>query len=90
MPNLASQRRIAFSSIVSNTGCRSPGELLITFSTSDVAVCCSSDFGEIVGALLYLVEQPDVLDRDHRLVGEGRDKLDLLVGKGRDSSAGQA
>ena len=28
-------------------------------------------FGQIVGALLHLVEQPHVLDRDHRLVGEG-------------------
>ena len=42
-PNLASQMRVAFSSIVSNTGCSSPGELLMTFSTSEVAVCCSSD-----------------------------------------------
>ena len=32
----------AFSSIVSNTGLRSPGELLMTWSTSEVAVCCSS------------------------------------------------
>ena len=35
MPNLASQRRAAFSSIVSNTGSRSPGERLMTLSTSD-------------------------------------------------------
>ena len=39
---LASQMRTAFSSMVANTGCRSPGELLMTWSTSDVAVCCSS------------------------------------------------
>jgi hypothetical protein len=28
--------------MVSNTGSSSPGELEITWSTSDVAVCCSS------------------------------------------------
>jgi hypothetical protein len=28
--------------MVANTGSRSPGELLITWSTSDVAACCSS------------------------------------------------
>ena len=30
---------------------------------------------------LHLVEQPYVLDGDHRLVGEGCDQLDLLVGE---------
>ena len=32
-------------------------------------------------ALPHLVEQPHVLDRDHRLVGEGCDQLDLLLGE---------
>ena len=32
-------------------------------------------------ARLHLVEQPHVLDRDHCLVGEGCDQLDLLVGE---------
>ena len=41
-PKAASHRRIAFSSIASNTGARSPGEELMTCSTSAVAVCCSS------------------------------------------------
>ena len=41
-PNSASQMRRAFSSIAWNTGSSSPGELLMTRSTSDVAVCCSS------------------------------------------------
>ena len=35
------------------------------------------------------VEQPDVLDRDHRLGGEGGDQLDLLVGKRLDGLAHQ-
>ena len=42
VPNLASQSRVAFASMVWNTGSSSPGELEITCSTSEVAVCCSS------------------------------------------------
>ena len=37
----ASHRLIAFSSIASNTGLRSPGDELMTCNTSAVAVCCS-------------------------------------------------
>ena len=37
-----------------------------------------------------LVEQPRVLDGDDGLVGEGRDELDLVVGKGPDFLAVQA
>ena len=55
-PNLASQIRTAFSNIVANTGWRSPGALLITWSTSEVAVCCSSDFGKFARALLLCFE----------------------------------
>ena len=36
---------------------------------------------ELAALVLDLVEQPHVLDRDHRLVGEGGDQLDLLVGE---------
>src|SRR5262249_23109808 len=39
---LASQRRVAFASMASKTGCNSPGELPMTPSTSEVAVCCSN------------------------------------------------
>ena len=42
VPNLASQMRTAFSSMAWNTGSNSPGELEMTLSTSEVAVCCSS------------------------------------------------
>jgi hypothetical protein len=38
-------------------------------------------FTQIVGALAQLVEQPDILDGDHGLGGEIREKLDLLVGE---------
>ena len=37
--------------------------------------------GELAARFLNFVEQPHVLDRDHRLVGEGGDQLDLLVGE---------
>ena len=43
LPNLASHIRVAFSSMVSNTGSSSPGELEMTCRTSEVAVCCCSD-----------------------------------------------
>src|SRR5215470_9102848 len=41
VPNLASQRRVAFARMAWKTGCSSPGELLMTCSTPEVAVCCS-------------------------------------------------
>jgi len=40
-PKLAPQMRVAFASMASKTGCKSLGELEITRSTSDVAVCLS-------------------------------------------------
>src|SRR5204862_6693339 len=38
-------------------------------------------FGEMPAALLDFVEQPDVLDGDRSLVGEGGYQFDLLVGE---------
>jgi hypothetical protein len=35
--------------------------------------------GEIARACLHLVEQPHVLDRDHRLIGEGLQEFDLSL-----------
>src|SRR5262249_53527378 len=43
VPNLASQSRVAFSSMALNTGSSSPGDELMTRSTSEVAVCWSND-----------------------------------------------
>ena len=48
-----------------NTGSSSPGELVMTFSTSEVAVCCSSR-----SFAAQLVEQARVLDGDDGLGGE--------------------
>src|SRR6266702_3494934 len=42
VPISALHSRVAFASIAWNTGCSSPGELLMTRSTSEAAVCCSS------------------------------------------------
>ena len=38
-------------------------------------------FLEVAGALLQFTEQPRVLDRDDRLVGEGANQLDLPLGE---------
>ena len=59
--------------MASNTGCTSEGELAITFR------CRPSP--SAAPALPRLVEQPCVLDRDHRLVGEGLQQLDLMGGE---------
>ena len=38
--------------------------------------------GQLAVPRLELLEEPHVLDRDHRLVGEGLEELDLLAGEG--------
>ena len=50
----------------------------MTPKISLVAVCCSNDSVEFL-------EQPHVLDGDHRLIGEGFEELDLRRGEGRTS-----
>ena len=62
----------------SSTGWMSVGDFAITCSISLVAVCCSS-VSASSWLRLHLVEQADVFDRDHGLVGEGLDQFDLLV-----------
>ena len=57
-----------------NTGSSWPGELLMIFRTSAVAVCCWRDFAQ-------LVEQPRVLDGDDGLGSEVLHQLDLLFGE---------
>ena len=69
MPNLASQIRVAFASMAWKTGSSSPGELTDDLSTSDVAVCCSSNSSDRMCVVLGL-KQPRVLDRDDGLGGE--------------------
>ena len=47
----------------------------MTLRTSEVAVCCCSEFSS------QLAQQPGVLDGDDGLRGEVRHQLDLLVGE---------
>src|SRR4051794_34656057 len=75
--------------MASNTGCVSESELLMTSSTSDVAVCCSECLGEFSRAGLNFLEQPGVLDCDHGLVGKGGNELNLLVDEGLGALARQ-
>ena len=81
LPNLAPQMRMAFASMASNTGSSSPGELLMTLQDFGGRRLLLQGLGEFPRALLLRLEQPHVLDGDGRLVGEGGDKLDLLLGE---------
>ena len=67
-----------FRAMVSNTGCSSNVERLMTLSTSLVAVCCSR-IQQLARTRLHLIEQPRVLDGDDGLSGEVLHQLDLLV-----------
>ena len=73
--------------MVSKTGCTSVGELEITRKIGAVAVCCSSASvtwawaPSAPGSRPQFREQPHVLDRDDRLVGERLEERDLLVGE---------
>ena len=60
--------------MVRKTGSKSPGEPLITCSTSAVAVCCWS--GLVQGPICF-----GARDGDHRLLGEGLQQLDLSIGE---------
>ena len=80
MPNFASQMRTAFSSMILNTGSNSPGDELMTFSTSERPSAAPA-IGEIVGAPTQFIEQPRVLDGDDGLGGEVRDQRYLLFGE---------
>ena len=51
----------------------------MTLRTSAVAVCCSRATLTLARARLHLLEEPHILDRDNRLVGEGGDEVDLLL-----------
>jgi hypothetical protein len=66
--------RVAFSSIVRNNASKSPGDELITRSTSDVAVCCSSASRNSLSSR--------VLDGDNRLIRESGNEINLLLGEG--------
>ena len=76
---VASHSRAALSAMVSKTGWTSVGELLIDPQDLAGRGLLLQRLGEIAVARLQLREQPDVLDGDDGLVGEGLQQLDLLV-----------
>ena len=87
MPNLASQMRTAFSSMALEhrlEGRRRTADDLQHLGGGGLLL---QRLGQLARARLHLVEQPHVLDRDHRLVGEGLDQLDLLIGERLDLQA---
>ena len=53
---------------------------LVRHVGEELGLVLVGDF-ELAALLLDLVEQPHVLDRDHRLVGEGLEQRDLLLGE---------
>ena len=77
----ASHKRTADSSRVLSTVGRSNVERLMTLSTSDGGGLLLQRLGKFARALLLRLEQSRVLDGDHRLIGEGLDQLDLLLGE---------
>ena len=71
----------AFSTSVSKTGWRSIGERLMTLQDLARGRLLLQRLGQVAVPLLELLEQPDVLDGDDRLVREGLQQLDLVVGE---------
>ena len=49
----------------------------MTWSTSERRGLLLEGVAQLAGSRLHRLEQPHVLDRDHGLVGEGSDELDL-------------
>ena len=64
-------------------GLSSPGELEMTLAPPR-SLSAAPVPRKVVGALTQLIEQPRVLEGDHRLSGEVLDQLDLLVGEWAD------
>ena len=83
IPNLASQMRTAFSSMVSNTGCKIAGRAADDLQHLGSRRLLLQRFGEVARALMQLVEQPRVLDGDDGLIGEGLTSSICLSVKGR-------
>jgi hypothetical protein len=69
----------ALRTIVSNTGCVSVVACVIARKISLVAVLLFECRSQVTVARLQLLEQPDILDRNDRLVGEGLEERDLSV-----------
>ena len=73
--------------MVVSTVSRSSVELT-AWPTSPSAVSSLDRAGELLRPRLQLAEQAGVLDGDHRLVGEGLEERDLVVGEPAGLAAG--
>ena len=78
---VARSSREALFTMASKTGWALVGDRLMTWRISLVAVCRARAPVSSLVARLQLLEEPHVLDRDDRLVGEGLEQRDLLVGE---------
>ena len=78
---MAPQSLAACSATASSTGWTSVGELLMTRRISLGRCLPFQRFRQLGVSRLQLPEEPDVLDRDDGLVGEGLKQLDLGVGE---------
>ena len=78
-PNWAPQMRVAFSSMLWNTGSKSPADRLITLKHFGRRRLLLQRFGKLARSCLHLLEQPHIADGDHGLVGKSLQQADLLV-----------
>ena len=65
------------------TGPTSVGEDAITLEDVAASGLVGQRLREVAGLRLHLLEQPDIPDGDHGLVGEGLEQCDLLVAERR-------
>jgi hypothetical protein len=81
VPQRASHKRTALTTIASNTGWTSVCERLITRRMSLVAVCVSSAEGQLAVARLEFFKQPHILDGDHAAWSANVDNNPLRDGR---------
>jgi hypothetical protein len=82
--------RMAFSSMTWKTGFNSLGELEMTFNTSEVAVCCSSDSLNSRVRAWHFIKTSARFPLRSPLIGKGGDQLDLFLGEGANRAARQS
>ena len=76
--------------MASSTGCTSVGERLMMPSTSARRRLMFQRFAQFRIALAEFLEQPHILDGDHRLIGEGFEQRDLPFERGGLRDGGNA
>ena len=89
MPKLASQMRVAFSSMVSNTRLQFARRARDDAQHLRGRGLLFQRLAQLLRSFLHVVEQPHVLDGDHRLVGEGLNQFNLFLSKPANYAADQ-